>query len=61
MTRRSSKFHHFCYLGTVASETGKAEKKWKAGVNKTCGKWRETSDVICDSKISLKLKVKICK
>ena len=61
MTRRSSKFYQFCYLGTVASRDRESREEVKAGVNKTCGKWRETSDVICDSKISLKLKVKICK
>ena len=51
----------FCYLGTTISETGGSREEVKMRVNRAWGKWRETSGVMCDKRMTVKLKVKIYK
>ena len=49
----------FCYLGTVINECGGSREEVKSRVNKAWAKWRETSGIVCDKRMSVKLKVKI--
>ena len=49
----------FKYLGVTISEEGGSEKVIRARFSAAWGKWRDLSGVICDKKMSRKLKIKL--
>ena len=49
----------FKYLGSIFAAEGGAEADCKNIVRLSWNKWRETTGVICDKKVTVKLKVKI--
>ena len=51
----------FKYLGSILTETGSCQAEVAARVNAAWCKWRELTPVICDKKISARLKVKMYK
>ena len=49
----------FKYLGSIVAAEGRTEADCKNRVRLSWNKWRETTGVICDKKLPVKLKVKI--
>ena len=49
----------FKYLGSIFAANGGTEADCKNRVRLSWNKWRETTGVICDKKVPVKLKVKI--
>ena len=57
--RHEPQVNKFKYLGVTISEEGGSEDAVRARVSAAWGKWRDLSGVVCDKKMSRKLKIKL--
>ena len=55
------KVDHFKYLGTVVSADGSCKEEVRRIVQARWQSWRRTSGVLCERKLSARLKGKMCK
>ena len=51
----------FCYLGSTIEESGGCKEEVKTRISKAWGKWRDSSGIMCDKRMAVKLKAKFYK